>query len=82
MQENPVSENPYEIAQRQFDNAAKYLDLKEGIKAKLRLPKRELSVNFPVEKGDISISIAKDVFTEMFETGRLALQIVEEKGLA
>ncbi len=57
MQENPVSENPYEIAQRQFDNAAKYLDLKAGIKAKLRLPKRELTVNFPVKMDDGSIKM-------------------------
>ncbi len=57
MQENPVSENPYEIAQRQFDIAAKYLDLKAGIKAKLRLPKRELSVNFPVKMDDGSIQM-------------------------
>jgi len=35
-----------------------------------------------VEKGAISISIAKDVFAEMFETGRPASQIVEEKRLA
>ncbi len=35
-----------------------------------------------VEKGAISISIAKDVFAEMFETGRSAAQIVREKGLA
>jgi aspartyl-tRNA(Asn)/glutamyl-tRNA(Gln) amidotransferase subunit B len=34
-----------------------------------------------VEKGSISISVAKDVFTEMFETGYPARQIVEEKGL-
>jgi len=57
MQENPVSENPYEIAQRQFDNAAKYLDLKAGIKAKLRLPKRELTVYFPVKMDDGSIQM-------------------------
>ena len=35
-----------------------------------------------VEEGAISISIAKDVFAEMFETGRSAAQIVEEQGLA
>ncbi len=35
-----------------------------------------------VEKGAISINIAKDVFGEMFETGRPAAQIVEEQGLA
>jgi len=57
VQENPASENPYEIAQRQFDNAAKHLDLKAGIKAKLRLPKRELSVNFPVKMDDGSIQM-------------------------
>jgi aspartyl-tRNA(Asn)/glutamyl-tRNA(Gln) amidotransferase subunit B len=34
-----------------------------------------------VGKGTISISMAKDVFGEMFETGRPAIQIVEEKGL-
>lgn len=55
MQGNPVKENPFEIAQRQFDNAAKYLDLKEGIKAKLRVPKRELTVYFPVKMDDGSI---------------------------
>lgn len=57
MQESTASENPYEIAQRQFDNAAKYLDLKAGIKAKLRLPKRELSVNFPVKMDDGNIQM-------------------------
>ena len=35
-----------------------------------------------VKKGAISINIAKDVFAEMFETGRPAAQIVKEKGLA
>ena len=34
-----------------------------------------------VEKGTISISIAKEVFGEMFQTGRPAAQIVQEKGL-
>jgi glutamate dehydrogenase (NAD(P)+) len=57
MKENPVSENPYEIAQRQFDNAAKYLDLKAGIRAKLRVPKRELTVYFPVKMDDGSIQM-------------------------
>jgi len=35
-----------------------------------------------VEMGTISISVAKDVFAEMFETGHPAAQIVEERGLA
>lgn len=51
------NENPFLMAQRQFDNAAKYLDLKEGIKAKLRVPKRELTVYFPVKMDDGSIQI-------------------------
>ncbi len=57
MQGSTVNQNPYEIAQRQFDNAARYLDLKAGIKAKLRLPKRELTVNFPVKMDDGSIEM-------------------------
>jgi aspartyl-tRNA(Asn)/glutamyl-tRNA(Gln) amidotransferase subunit B len=35
-----------------------------------------------VEKDTISISVAKNVFGEMFKTGRSATQIVQEKGLA
>jgi glutamate dehydrogenase (NAD(P)+) len=57
MKPDSVKENPFEIAQRQFDNAAKYLDLKEGIRAKLRVPKRELTVYFPVKMDDGSIQI-------------------------
>jgi len=57
MQEKPINENPFQMAQRQFDNAARYLDLKEGIKAKLRVPKRELTVYFPVKMDDGSIKI-------------------------
>jgi glutamate dehydrogenase (NAD(P)+) len=57
MQEKPTNENPFQMAQRQFDNAAKYLDLKAGIKAKLRVPKRELTVYFPVKMDDGSIQM-------------------------
>jgi len=57
VQRNTVKKNPFEMAQRQFDNAAKYLDLKEGIKAKLRVPKRELTVYFPVKMDDGSIQM-------------------------
>jgi glutamate dehydrogenase (NAD(P)+) len=57
MQESTTKESPFEIAQRQFDNAAKYLDLKAGIKAKLRVPKRELTVYFPVKMDDGSIQM-------------------------
>ncbi|NOZ06537.1 MAG: Glu/Leu/Phe/Val dehydrogenase [Chloroflexi bacterium] len=47
--------NPFEMAQSQFDLAAQYLDIDDGIKAKLRLPKRELTVNFPVRMDDGSL---------------------------
>ncbi|MFQ6001734.1 MAG: Glu/Leu/Phe/Val dehydrogenase dimerization domain-containing protein, partial [Anaerolineae bacterium] len=49
-------ENPYEIAVKQFDNAVRYLPgIKAGIVAMLRLPKRELTVNFPVYMDDGSV---------------------------
>jgi len=44
--------NPFEMAQQQFDLAAQYLDIDDGIKAKLRVPKRELTVHFPVRMDD------------------------------
>jgi glutamate dehydrogenase (NAD(P)+) len=47
----------YEIAVRQFDKAAAYLDLKTGIEEMLRKPKRELTVNFPVKMDDGSVEI-------------------------
>ena len=34
-----------------------------------------------IDKGDISSQIAKEVFFEMFETGKAPRQIVKEKGL-
>lgn len=49
-------ENPYEIAVKQFDNAVRHLpDIKAGIVDMLRLPKRELTVNFPVYMDDGSV---------------------------
>lgn len=50
-------ENPYQMALRQFDEAIKYLKLKRGIIEFLRYPKRELTVNFPVEMDDGSVRI-------------------------
>jgi glutamate dehydrogenase (NAD(P)+) len=47
----------YEIAVQQFDRAAEYLDLKEGIREMLRKPKRELTVNFPVKMDDGSVKV-------------------------
>jgi len=49
--------NPYEVAVQQFDKAAAYLDIKAGIKEMLRRPKRELTVNFPVQMDDGSVQI-------------------------
>lgn len=49
--------SPYEIAVAQFDKAAAYLPLKTGIREMLRYPKRELTVNFPVQMDDGSVKI-------------------------
>lgn len=45
-------ENPFHIAQQQFDKAAELLDLPQGIHAILRVPNRELTVRFPVKLDD------------------------------
>jgi len=42
-------DNPFRIAQQQFDKAAEILDLPQDIREVLRVPQRELSVNFPVK---------------------------------
>jgi glutamate dehydrogenase (NAD(P)+) len=47
---NPVAEAPniWAVAQSQFDHAADKLDLDDGMRRVLRVPQRELTVNFPV----------------------------------
>jgi len=40
--------NPYAVAVAQFDAAAELMELPQGMRAILRQPKRELTVNFPV----------------------------------
>src|SRR6476661_4800631 len=40
--------NPYQMAVTQFEEAADRLNLPEDMRAILRMPKRELAVNFPV----------------------------------
>jgi glutamate dehydrogenase (NAD(P)+) len=50
-------ENPWAVAQQQFDIAADALDLNQGMRAVLRVPKRELTVNFPVKLDDGSIEV-------------------------
>lgn len=50
--------NPWHIAQAQFDRASAYVpDLKAGIKAMLRQPKRELTVYMPVKMDDGSVEV-------------------------
>ncbi len=50
--------SPYEIAVEQFDKAIAYLPhIKAGIRDMLRLPKRELIVNFPVYMDDGSVKM-------------------------
>jgi glutamate dehydrogenase (NAD(P)+) len=55
--ESKAAENPYAMALQQFDKAIRYLPIKAGIAEYLRAPKRELSVNFPVEMDDHSVRI-------------------------
>ncbi len=58
--QNPVKEqapNIWSIAQQQFDAAADKLDLDEGLRRVLRVPKRELTVNFPVTMGDGHVEV-------------------------
>jgi glutamate dehydrogenase (NAD(P)+) len=49
--------NPYEMAIAQFDEAAERLGLSQPMRAILRKPKRELTVNFPVrmDNGDVEM---------------------------
>jgi glutamate dehydrogenase (NAD(P)+) len=47
----------YDIAVQQFDAVVERLRLDPGIAAILRLPKRELSVNFPVKMDDGSLQV-------------------------
>ncbi len=41
--------NPFHVAQQQFDQAADMLRLPADVRAILRVPQRELTVNFPVQ---------------------------------
>ncbi len=49
--------NPYDVAVAQFDEAADRLGLSQAMRTILRLPKRELIVNFPVrmDNGDVEM---------------------------
>jgi len=52
-----MAESAYETALRQFDNAIRHLSLPPGITDYLRVPKREITVNFPVEMEDKSVRV-------------------------
>mgnify|MGYP001813811896 CR=1 FL=1 len=51
--------NPFEIAQRQFDEAAELLRLEESMRLFLREPMREFHVTFPVRMDDGSVRVFK-----------------------
>lgn len=51
----PESNSPYQIAQEQFDEAAEFMGLEPDLRLILRVPKRELTVNFPVRMDDGSV---------------------------
>jgi len=48
----PKALNPFAEAVAQFDAAAERLNLDQELRAILRAPKRELTVNFPVRMDD------------------------------
>ncbi len=49
--------NPFEQAVAQFDAAAERLNLSQGLRAILRAPKREITVNFPVRMDDGTVQV-------------------------
>ena len=53
----PERENPFVNAQRQFEIAADLLDLDVGMRQILRVPQRELTVNFPVKMDDGRVEV-------------------------
>jgi len=55
--EQPFDEDPYRIAQQQFDEAAEHLGLEAGMRDILRSINRELTVNFPVYMDDGSLRV-------------------------
>src|SRR4030043_2117891 len=49
--------NSFEVAKKQIDIAAKYLDVDPGLLEKLKHTKRELIVNFPVKMDDGKVKV-------------------------
>ncbi|MBM4032732.1 MAG: Glu/Leu/Phe/Val dehydrogenase [Planctomycetes bacterium] len=52
-----TGDNPFAIAQRQFDEAAALLGLEPAMRAFLRVPMRELHVSLPVKMDDGSVKV-------------------------
>ena len=51
--DSPEDLNPYRIAQRQFDNAVRYMpDMPVGLGDFLKYPDRLITVEFPIETHD------------------------------
>jgi glutamate dehydrogenase (NAD(P)+) len=46
--DDPLVESSFDIARRQLDNVARLIDLDPAVHAVLKVPKREVTVNFPV----------------------------------
>ena len=59
VRQQPVAEAPniWAVAQEQFDAAAERLGLDDGLRRVLRVPKRELAVNFPVTLDDGTVEV-------------------------
>ncbi|MFA5385267.1 MAG: Glu/Leu/Phe/Val dehydrogenase, partial [Eubacteriales bacterium] len=49
--------NPFEVAQEQLDQCAKFLNLDPGLHAVLRVPMREVHVSIPVRMDDGSVKV-------------------------
>ena len=49
--------NPLEMAQQQLDDVADRINLDEGVRARLRLPQRALTVSIPTEMDDGTLQI-------------------------
>src|SRR5437762_5993832 len=68
------TKNPFEVAQRQFDIAADALKLEEGIRIKLRVPRRCLIVSVPFEMDNEIGRDTSELQSPMYLVCRLLLE--------
>ncbi|MHB8510483.1 MAG: Glu/Leu/Phe/Val dehydrogenase dimerization domain-containing protein, partial [Candidatus Dormibacteria bacterium] len=52
-----MTSNPFHVAQRQFDEAAEAMGLDQAMREILRVPQRELIVNFPVRMDNGTVRV-------------------------